>query len=99
MTLDSVIKAAILNKEIVEFTYHRHNRICEPHVYGVKNGKYQVLFYQIGGGSSSGGIPEWRRMDVGEISGLRTTGNTFPGPRPYPSGQHSDWDTIIALVK
>ena len=94
-----MIRTAIANKEVVKFFYHGYERIAEPHVYGRKGGKIQVLFYQIGGGSSSGGLPQWRRMDVDEMSGLQTTGQHFQGPRDYPSGEHSDWDDRFGVVK
>lgn len=99
MSFDNMIRTAIANKQIVRFYYHGYERIAEPHIYGRKSGKIQVLFYQIGGGSSSGGLPNWRRMEVDEMSGFQTTDKNFPGPRPYPSGEHSDWDEIFAVVK
>ena len=93
-----MIRNAIANKDIVEFTYKGYLRTAEPHIYGVKNGKRQILVYQIGGGSSSGRIPDWRRMDIDQISGFKTTGQKFAGRRDNSSGAHSDWDTIIAVV-
>lgn len=98
MSNESIILAAIKNKDVVQFSYHDYPRIAEPHILGTHEGKTQVLFYQIGGESSSGGIPEWRRMNLDEISDLETTGQKFAGRRPYPSGKHSEWDTRIAIV-
>jgi len=92
------IRNAIANRQIVEFSYKGYHRIAEPHIYGIKDDKRQILVYQIGGGSSSGRIPDWRRMDIDKIEGLKTTGQTFAGPRETPSGDHSEWDTIIAIV-
>lgn len=92
----SIIRNAIDNKEIIEFIYHGYLRITEPHVYGMHKGKRQILVYQIGGRTSSGRIPDWRRINLDEISGLRATGQKFGGPRENPS---QDWDTIIAVVK
>lgn len=93
------IETAIREKKIIEFNYHGYHRIAEPHVYGIKDKKYQVLVYQIAGGSSSGGIPEWRRMELAEASNFVLTEQYFSGPRPYPSGEHSSFDEIIAVVR
>tara|TARA_R110001606_G_scaffold345151_2_gene493968 strand:- start:30897 stop:31196 length:300 start_codon:yes stop_codon:yes gene_type:complete len=92
------IEEAIRSKSIVEFSYGNHRRVVEPHVVGVINGAVQMLGYQIGGSSSSGGIPEWRRFDLNRINGLSSTGQNFAGRRPFPSGQHSPWDYEILVV-
>ncbi len=94
----STIRSAITDRKIIEFTYHGYPRIAEPHVYGVHKGKRQILVYQIGGLTSSGRIPDWRRVNLDEISGLKVTGEKFDGPRDKPS-EYSDWDTIITVVK
>ena len=74
--------------------------MAEPHVYGMKDGKRQILVYQIGGLTSSGKIPDWRRMNLDELSGLRVVkGQKFAIPRDSQSAVHGDWDTIIAAVK
>ena len=99
MSISSLISIAIGNKNIIEFDYHSHHRIAEPHILGIKDGNEQVLVYQTGGTSSSGGLPEWRRMDVREVSNLAVMDRKFAGPRPYPSGKHSSFDRIIAVVK
>ena len=96
--VDDIIRRAISNKEIVEFFYHGHMRTAEPHVYGRLDGRSQLLVFQIGGGSSSGALPDWRRVQLAEVSGLRTTGQKFAGPRPNPSGRHSPFDEVLATV-
>lgn len=96
----SIIRNAIANKEVIEFTYHGYPRVAEPHVYGIKDGKRQILVYQLGGSTSSGKIPDWRRIKLDEILGLRVVkGQNFAGPRDSLSIEHGDWDTIIAAVK
>ena len=65
--LDSTIRAAISKKAIIEFDYEGHHRIAEPHVYGLKNGVSELLVYQIEGGSSSGGLPQWRRVKIAKM--------------------------------
>ena len=93
-----IIEQAITSKKIIEFTYKGHPRVIEPHVLGIKAGVTQVLGYQVGGSSKSGGIPEWRRFDLPEILALELSDESFLGPRPYPSGKHSSWDETIVIV-
>ena len=94
---DTIINA-ISNKKIIEFDYHEHHRIAEPHIYGILGGEEDILVYQTGGTSSSGGIPEWRRMHLSEISNLIVTDQTFAGRRETPTGKHSSFDRTFAIV-
>lgn len=96
--MDDIIRTAIKNKNLIEFAYENKHRIAEPHVYGILDGKRQLLVYQIAGQSSSGNLPNWRRMDVSKISNMRILDDHFPGRRPYPSGGHSSFDTVYAVV-
>lgn len=89
---------AIRGRRIVEFDYGGHHRIAEVHVYGLHRGVDQLLIYQVAGGSSSGGIPQWRRVDVPRISGLNILADVFPGLRSNPSGEHSKWDQVYEIV-
>lgn len=96
--MEQLIQQAIAEKKLIEFLYSGHPRLLEPHVLGVNSGVTEVLGYQVGGSSSSGGIPEWRRFDLLKMSGLKLTATLFPGRRPFPSGKHSSWDRQIAVV-
>jgi len=98
MSINELIETAISEKKIIEFDYHSYHRVAEPHIYGILEGKHDILVFQIEGGSSSGGLPEWRRMHLNEISNLTITDRTFAGPRPNPSGRRSSFDTIITVV-
>ena len=97
--MDAIIRSARASHTILEFTYHGLYRVVEPHVYGLLKGEPQMLTYQLRGESSSGGLPQWRRVKLSEVTGLHALGEVFGGPRPYPSGQHSSFDTIFAVVK
>lgn len=88
---------AILNKRLISFEYGGLPRIAEPHVYGVSKGVEELQVYQVGGESSSGGLPQWRRIIVVRMTALELLPQTFPGQRPTPT--HSTWDTIYALVQ
>ncbi len=96
--MDETLKSAIANKQLVEFTYSGHQRIAEPHVLGISGSSLQFLGYQVGGSSSSGGLPEWRRFDLNKMSGLKARQESFPGKRPTPSGKHGAWDRVLAIV-
>lgn len=89
---------AIAEKKIIEFDYNGYHRIAEPHVYGTFGGKYELLIFQIGGGSSTGRIPNWRRVKLSKVSNLVLTDRIFPGKRRVPSGKHSSFDRRIAIV-
>lgn len=96
--MEEIVMQGIREKRMVKFVYEGHRRVAEPHVYGIKNGRRGILAYQTGGSSSSGEMG-WKRFYFDKISGMETTDDEFPGPRPYPSGKHSEWDKTIAVVK
>lgn len=96
--MEEIVKQGIRERKVVEFVYDDHQRVVEPHVYGIKNRRHGILAYQIGGSSSSGKL-DWKRFYFDKISNMKITDEGFPGPRPYPSGEHSKWDTTIAIVR
>lgn len=96
--IDDLIRTAIISKNIIEFRYHGYHRIAEPHLFGIHKGRKQLLVYQMAGQSASGSIPGWRRVNVDEMSLAKITSQTFAGQRPYASGEHSDFDAILAVV-
>ena len=95
--LDAQIRAAIEQKRLVELVYGNQRRIVEPHDYGIQNSTIKLLAYQII--SSSGRLPNWRRLEVNSISELRLLDRTFAGGRLSPSGKHHKWDQLFARVK
>jgi hypothetical protein len=97
-SVDNIIRTAIANKNVIEFTYRGRQRIAEPHVYGIHNDRRQLLVYQTGGDSASGALPDWRRMNVDEIFSIRITPQTFDGNRSLASGKHSSFDNILAVA-
>jgi len=89
---------AISGLRLVSFVLAGHERIAEPHDYGVIDGQRRLFFYQVGGGSRSGRPIGWRWADLGKIAGLRVLDRGFAGPRAVPSGRHHRWDRIVASV-
>jgi hypothetical protein len=61
-------------------------------------GKPELLVYQVGGRSSTGGLPDWRRMKLKKIKNHIFTRQYFKGKRGYPSGIHSSFDKRLAIV-
>jgi hypothetical protein len=90
--------AAIRQKRIVQFVFKGKERIVEPHDYGVQGRVAQLLAYQVGGVSNSGGLPDWRNFTVASISNLAVLERSFPGGRPISSGKHKTWDVLFARV-
>ena len=98
MAIDDLIRAAIREKRLVEFRLQALLRVAEPHLYGIYKGVHQLLVYQVAGESKSGDLPNWRRADLQEISGLRLLEERFAGPR-LPSSRHTQWDIVLARVE
>lgn len=90
---------AIQERRLIEFEYHEHHRVAEPHVYGRYGGKIQLLVYQVDGTSSSGGLPQWRRIELNEVTELSVLTDKFDGPRPTKGGAHTNWDEVYAMVR
>jgi hypothetical protein len=95
---DRLLRIAIAERRLVTFTLDGFPRIAEPHDYGIKDGEARLFFYQRGGASRSGRPVGWRWGALPKISDLQILDETFPGPRPVPSGRHIHWDTLIATV-
>ena len=96
-THDLLIQA-IKEKRLIRFLYNGKRRIAEPHDYGIQKGSTKLLSYQIGGESTTGGLPDWRSVDVPKISKLELLEEHFAGNREVPSGQHRGWETVFARV-
>src|SRR5688500_19022904 len=93
-----LVRQAIRERRLVRFELHGLVRIAEPHDYGVKNNTPQLLVYQVGGASRSGRLPNWRRINLLEVSGLTILDQRFGGGRSTPTGKHSEWDELLMRV-
>jgi hypothetical protein len=96
--IDALIRHAIAQKRLLQFSFRGGVRIAEPHDYGVRNGNTQLLVFQTGGASRSGGLPDWRWIDVARVSEVAILEQTFSGRRPAPSGKHAQWDQVFVRV-
>lgn len=95
--MDELIRRAIQQRRVIEFTLHGLLRVAEPHLFGVCKGSKQLLVFQIRGESRSGGLPYWRRVEVAEIKGLRMLDEIFASRLATPP--QSGWDLILARVQ
>jgi hypothetical protein len=95
MDPQALIAKAIENRHLVSFILHGLPRIAEPHLLGEHAGRVQVLVFQVGGSSSSGSLPHWRRVDLADITELRMLVESFTGPR---TDSFPNWDRVIARV-
>jgi hypothetical protein len=96
--IDQLLRKAIAETRLIRLRYLDRDRIVEPHDYGEHKGVVKLLTYQVGG-SSSRPLPNWRWMDVHQISDVQLLAQTFPGGRPIASGKHHQWDKLFARVK
>jgi hypothetical protein len=95
--VDRLVCQAIQERRLIEFSLHGLPRIAEVHLYGTHKGAQQMLVYQVGGASKSGGLPHWRRVALGDVTGLRLLDERFTEMRlsePHPAG----WDSVFLIV-
>jgi hypothetical protein len=97
--VDALIRHAITQRRLLRFVFKLAVRVVEPHDYGLRNGVAQLLVFQVGGQSPSGGLPNWRWVMVSQASAWELLDATFPGGRAVPSGKHSRWDELFLRVE
>jgi hypothetical protein len=95
--VDKLLRNAIAEKRRLLLWYDGFLRDVEPHDYGRQKGEDKVLCYQVGGGSRSGKLPQWRMLLAAKITSAELAHASFPGPREVPS-EHVEWDELYASV-
>lgn len=94
---DDLVRA-IEEIRLIEFEYKDgRRRIVEPHDYGIKNGKEQLLAWRVSA-SGRGGQEPWRRYDVPAMRHLRVLDQHFAGSRGEEGQRHHQWDVLFARV-
>src|SRR4051812_48465095 len=86
-SVDELIRTAIDQRRLVQYTYKDKLRIVEPHDYGVHKGIIKLFGYQVRG-SSSEPLPNWRWAEVDAISDLSLLDRRFAGGRGAESSKH-----------
>ncbi len=80
--MNQIIISAIEHKTLLRFQYKGHQRLVEPHAYGVDaDGQSKLRCYQIAGGSASFDPTNWKILNVSDIVMLQRTDQQFAGPR------------------
>lgn len=80
--MNPTIAKAIVNRELLSFTYNGFPRLVEPHTYGLSStGKESLLAYQVKGGHASGHREPWHLFSIIKMSGVISAGQRFDGPR------------------
>lgn len=81
--MDEIIIEAIENKNLLEFYYKDHNRIVEPHTFGVSSkGNDNLAAFQIDGTSERNNVPDWGLFTVDKMVDLKILDENFEGTRP-----------------
>jgi WYL domain-containing protein len=72
------LRAAIRDRHVVEFRYHGRPRVVHPHaIFIASTGTHCLDAVQVGGGSSSGPLPGWRRFDLNAIETVQLRAERF----------------------
>jgi hypothetical protein len=92
---DALIRVAMTQRRLIQFSLHGRLRVAEPHGYGVRNGVSQLLVYQVAGDSASGKLPNWRWVVVSQVQALEVLDPMFRG-RPHTTPA---WDRLFLTVE
>lgn len=95
---DRTVRAAIRGRRLLAFVYRGVVRLVEPHDYGVRNGRLQVLVRQLLRGGRVCPPDDWRTLLLAGMDDLRPLPERFPGGTPTSSGAHVAWDLLILRV-
>jgi hypothetical protein len=72
------LRAAIRARNVVEFRYHGQPRVAHPHaIFIASTGTHCLDAVQVGGRSSSGPLPGWRRFDLNAIETVLVRADRF----------------------
>ena len=75
---DEQISKAINNRFKLRFNYNGYVRDVDPHVFGVSTtGEKELRCWHSDGGSSIGGLPDWRTFKTKNITNLTVSDNKF----------------------
>jgi hypothetical protein len=97
--VDRIIRQAIGERRLIRFWLDGHERIAEPHDYGIRSDAVHLLVFQVGGTSKSGGLPDWRWVRLARASGFELLDRRFDGQRPPPGDRHAAWERLFLRVE
>ncbi len=91
--METLLEQAIRERRLVQFQLHGLLRVAAPHVLGRLKGVTHLLSFQVRGESKSGGLPNWRRAKLAEITELILLDERFE-PQSMPA-QLAGWDEVL----
>jgi hypothetical protein len=72
------LRAAIQGRNVIEFRYGGRRRVAHPHaIFIASTGTHCLDAVQVGGRSSSGPLPGWRRFDLNDIEDVSVREDGF----------------------
>jgi hypothetical protein len=72
------LRAAIKGRNVIEFRYGGRRRVAHPHaIFIAGTGTHCLDAVQVGGRSSSGPLPGWRRFDLNDIEDVSVRDDGF----------------------
>ncbi|WP_293942792.1 MULTISPECIES: hypothetical protein [unclassified Sphingobacterium] len=88
---------AIKGQNLLEFSYNGHQRVVEPHTFGVSTKRNDSLSaYKVGGTSDKGVVPDWKLFTISKIVNLEKSDETFTGTRSGYTKNDSRMSKIYA---
>jgi len=92
---DSLIRRAIRERKLIRFSLDGGARVAEPHDYGVRKGKVQLLVFQLSGATRSGRLPDWRWVDLSRATDFVVLEQPFLGRRQTHSENRVAWEQLF----
>jgi hypothetical protein len=72
------LRTAIRRRHVVEFRYSGRHRVVHPHaIFVASTGTHCLDAVQVGGRSTSGALPGWRRFDLNDIAAVTVRDDHF----------------------
>ena len=96
--MEEELRSAVQNRLVISYSLLGHSRTGEPHLLGYMDGGLALELFQTSGGSTRGGIPEWRTFYISDMSDLAVSNETFVPRSDFNPGR-SRWDPIVASVR
>lgn len=91
--METLLEQAIRERRLVQFHLHGLLRVAAPHMLGRHRGVTHLLAFQVRGESKSGGLPDWRRAKLPEVTELVLLDERFE-PQSMPAVLPG-WDEVL----
>jgi hypothetical protein len=102
MTENEVKKLALdclREKRCMELIYKGYKRLVEVHTVGTNTaGHLAMRVYQVGGGSSSGKVEDWKMMLLSQVSAARITQKKSEAPKTDYHRDDQDFRIIDSQI-